>query len=114
MHAVIPLLLRHGYWVLVVNVFAEQVGLPIPAFPVLLAMGALAGMGEFSIWAAFFLAISAALASDVICSRSRCGCCAHVRTHPNAAHKVSSGGHYRRGPVGRNVSRLGLHFPQST
>ncbi len=59
-------MLRHGYWVLVVNVFAEQVGLPIPAFPVLLAMGALAGMGEFSIWAAFFLAISAALASDII------------------------------------------------
>jgi membrane protein DedA with SNARE-associated domain len=66
MHGVIPFLLRHGYWVLVVNVFAEQVGLPIPAFPVLLAMGALAGMVEFSMWAAFFLAISAALASDVI------------------------------------------------
>jgi len=66
MHAVIPFLLRHGYWVLVANVFAEQVGLPIPAFPVLLAMGALAGIGEFSIWAAFGLAISAALASDVI------------------------------------------------
>jgi len=66
MHGVIPFLLRHGYWVLVVNVFAEQVGLPIPAFPVLLAMGALAGMGEFSIWSAFVLAICAALASDII------------------------------------------------
>jgi len=66
MHAVIPFLLRHGYWLLVANVFAEQVGLPIPAFPVLLAMGALAGIGEFSMWVAFVLAISAALASDVI------------------------------------------------
>src|SRR5260370_28287170 len=66
MHAVIPFLLRHGYWLVVANVFAEQIGLPIPAFPVLLAMGALAGIGEFSIWVAFVLAICAALASDVI------------------------------------------------
>lgn len=66
MHAVIPFLLRHGYWVLVVNVFAEQVGLPIPAFPVLLAVGALAGLGYFSFWISLLLAVSAALASDLI------------------------------------------------
>jgi membrane protein DedA with SNARE-associated domain len=66
MHAVIPFLLRHGYWVLVVNVFAEQVGLPIPAFPVLLAVGALAGLGDFSFWISLLLAVSAALASDLI------------------------------------------------
>jgi membrane protein DedA with SNARE-associated domain len=66
MHAVIPFLLRHGYWVLFVNVFAEQVGLPIPAFPVLLAMGALAGLGNFSIWLALLVAVCAALSSDLI------------------------------------------------
>jgi membrane protein DedA with SNARE-associated domain len=66
MHAVIPFLLRHGYWVLVVNVFAEQLGLPVPAFPVLLAMGALAGLGNFSIWTALVLAVCAALISDLI------------------------------------------------
>ena len=44
MHSVIPFLVRHGYWVLVANVFAEQMGLPIPALPVLLGMGALAGL----------------------------------------------------------------------
>jgi len=66
MHAVIPFLLRHGYWVLAVNVFAEQVGLPVPAFAVLLAMGALAGSGEFSFWTSLVLAVSAALTSDVI------------------------------------------------
>src|SRR4029077_20239572 len=49
-----------------VNVFAEQVGLPIPAFPVLLAMGALAGLGNFSIWLALLLAVCAALSSDLI------------------------------------------------
>jgi len=50
----------------VLNVFAEQVGLPIPAFPVLLAVGALAGLGNFSFWISLLLAVSAALASDLI------------------------------------------------
>ena len=66
MHGVIPFLLRHGYWVLFLNVFAEQAGLPIPALPVLLAMGALAGLGNFSFAAALALAVCAALTSDLI------------------------------------------------
>jgi membrane protein DedA with SNARE-associated domain len=66
MHGVIPFLVRHGYWVLALNVFAEQIGLPIPSFPVLLGMGALAGLGNFSIWISLALAVGAALASDVI------------------------------------------------
>jgi membrane protein DedA with SNARE-associated domain len=66
MHSVIPFLVRHGYWVLVANVFAEQMGLPIPALPVLLGMGALAGLGNFSIWTSLALAIGAALTSDLI------------------------------------------------
>ncbi len=66
MHSVIPFLVRHGYWVLVANVFAEQIGLPIPALPVLLGMGALAGLGNFSIWTSLALAVCAALTSDLI------------------------------------------------
>lgn len=66
MHAVIPFLLRHGYWVLVANVFAEGIGLPVPSFPVLLGMGALAGLGNFSIWTSLGLAVAAVACSDVI------------------------------------------------
>lgn len=66
MHGIIPFLLRHGYWVLFVNVLAEQAGLPVPAIPVLLAMGALAGLGNFSFSVAFLLAICAALTSDLM------------------------------------------------
>jgi membrane protein DedA with SNARE-associated domain len=66
MHSVVPFLLRHGYWVLVANVFAEGIGLPIPALPVLLGMGALAGLGNFSIWTSLALAVGAALTSDLI------------------------------------------------
>ena len=66
MHAVIPFLLRHGYWVLVATVFAEGIGLPVPSFPVLLGMGALAGLGNFSIWTSLGLAIAAAECSDLM------------------------------------------------
>jgi membrane protein DedA with SNARE-associated domain len=66
MHGVVSFLLRHGYWVLFVNVLAEQAGLPIPAIPVLLAMCALAGLGNFSFAMALALALCAALASDLM------------------------------------------------
>jgi len=66
MRGILPFLLRHGYWVLFVNVFTEQAGLPIPAIPVLLAMGALAGLGHVSLAAVLGLAICAALASDLM------------------------------------------------
>ncbi|HYL37865.1 MAG TPA: VTT domain-containing protein [Bryobacteraceae bacterium] len=66
MHGVIPFLLRHGYWVLFANVFAEQLGLPIPAVPVLLAMGALSGLGSRSFEVSLSLAVVAAVSSDLI------------------------------------------------
>jgi membrane protein DedA with SNARE-associated domain len=57
---------RYGYWVLFGNVLIEQIGLPLPAVPVLLAMGALSGLGHFSVWIALLLAVSAALLSDLV------------------------------------------------
>ena len=62
----IQFLLRHGYLVLFVFVFAEQIGLPLPAIPVLLAMGALAGTGQLSYPLALLLAVAASLLSDLI------------------------------------------------
>jgi membrane protein DedA with SNARE-associated domain len=66
MNETITFLLRHGYAVLFGFVFAEQLGLPIPAIPVLLAMGALAGGGHFSLVVAIPVALLAALLSDII------------------------------------------------
>lgn len=66
MRALFDFLLHYGYWVLFANVLFEQIGLPIPAAPVLLAMGALAGLGAFSLTLSFALGISAALCSDVL------------------------------------------------
>jgi len=57
-------LLRHGYVVLPTLVFAEQVGLPFPATPFLLAAGALAGRGHLSFWFCLALATVAAVLAD--------------------------------------------------
>lgn len=60
----IQFLLRHGYTVLFAWVLAEQLGLPLPAIPILLAAGALAGAGRMSLAAALALTLAAALLSD--------------------------------------------------
>jgi membrane protein DedA with SNARE-associated domain len=59
-------LVRHGYLFLAVFVFAEQVGLPVPSVPVLLAGGALARTGELSLAGVVALGVVAAVVSDVI------------------------------------------------
>ena len=66
MQATLVFLSNHGYWILFLTVLGEQAGLPIPAIPVLLAMGALAGLGKFSLATCLFLAVLACLVSDSI------------------------------------------------
>ena len=58
-------LLRHGYIVLFVWVFAEQIGLPLPAAPFLFAAGALGGSGRLNLGLAIGVAVLASLLSDV-------------------------------------------------
>lgn len=59
-------LVRHGGLVLFATVLAEQVGLPIPAVPVLLAAGALAGAGRMNLALAVVLGVTACLIGDLI------------------------------------------------
>ena len=66
MHSSLEFLLRHGYVVLLGWVFAEQIGLPIPSLPVLLAAGALAGTGRLSFFASLLIAVAASLTADTI------------------------------------------------
>src|SRR2546427_713117 len=66
MNETLQFLYRHGYSVVFVWVFAEQLGLPVPSVPLLLAAGALSGSGRMNLLAALVLAISAALLSDSI------------------------------------------------
>ena len=58
--------LRHGYGLMFAAVFLEQLGLPVPAVPVLMAMGAMAGLGYYSAPLAVVVAVAATLAPDVL------------------------------------------------
>ena len=64
MHETVAILLEHGYLVLFVWVLLEQLGLPVPSFPILLAAGALAGSGRLHLKMALLVAVLAALISD--------------------------------------------------
>src|SRR6185369_10480375 len=66
MHAVLDAIAQHGYLLLFGWVLIEQLGLPIPAMPVLLAAGVLAGLGKMSFGVAIALAITACLIGDLV------------------------------------------------
>ena len=66
MHQAFDFLIRHGHSVLFVWVLTEQLGVPIPAMPLLLAAGALAGTGHINFFAALLFAVLGALTSDSV------------------------------------------------
>jgi membrane protein DedA with SNARE-associated domain/rhodanese-related sulfurtransferase len=54
----------YGYLVLFTWVLVEQLGIPLPATPVLFAAGALAARGEFAFWTAFSMSWMACVLAD--------------------------------------------------
>jgi membrane protein DedA with SNARE-associated domain/rhodanese-related sulfurtransferase len=58
------ILLVYGYLLLFAWVLVEQLGMPLPSLPVLLAAGALSAEGELSFSAAFASALAACLIAD--------------------------------------------------
>ncbi|MCW5797404.1 MAG: VTT domain-containing protein [Nitrospira sp.] len=66
MEPVGELLEQHGAWVLFGGVLAEQLGLPFPALPLLVAAGVLVGTGHLSWSGALVAALSATLLADII------------------------------------------------
>ena len=60
------LLLHHGYWVLFVYVLGQALGLPIPADPVFLLMGAMVGNHQYSFGPALLLSVAAILTGDIV------------------------------------------------
>jgi membrane protein DedA with SNARE-associated domain/rhodanese-related sulfurtransferase len=59
-------LIRHGLPLIFAVVFVEQLGLPIPALPLLLAGGALAAAGKFSFWLGLLAVLVACLIPDLL------------------------------------------------
>ena len=66
MHATIEFLVKHGSLVIFAWVLAEQLGLPIPTLPLLLAAGALAGAGRVGFTMSLGMAFLAAVVADSI------------------------------------------------
>jgi membrane protein DedA with SNARE-associated domain len=66
MHSALEFLLHHGYVVLLAWVFVEQIGLPVPSLPILLAAGTLAGTGRFSFAGSILLSVFACLLADSV------------------------------------------------
>ena len=59
-------LVNHGYLVLFVSVLAQQLGVPLPSTPFIIAAGALAHSGQLSFTAALFIACSGAMLADLV------------------------------------------------
>jgi len=66
MSETLDILTRYGYLVLFALVLAEQAGLPIPAVPALLGVGALVATGRMSLVLAFAVILAASLPADVV------------------------------------------------
>ena len=58
--------LRHGELLIFLYVFADQIGIPVPAVPGLLAVGALAAVGKINVALALVASVGASLLADLI------------------------------------------------
>ena len=65
MDALLQLLVEHGYWILLIWVFLDQVAIPVPAMPMILAAGALAGEGHLALGACVLIVVLACLPANL-------------------------------------------------
>jgi membrane protein DedA with SNARE-associated domain len=66
MNEIIQFLIDHGYAFLFLWIFGEQMGIPLPAAPIFLAAGALAGEGRFDLAVSVAVAWGASLLSNFL------------------------------------------------
>jgi membrane protein DedA with SNARE-associated domain len=66
MNETLQFLVTHGYIVLFASVLIEQLGIPLPSTPFIVAAGALAHSGKLSFTVALFVGCCAAMAADLV------------------------------------------------
>jgi membrane protein DedA with SNARE-associated domain len=66
MGEVVDFVVRHGEAFVFLYVLADQLGVPVPAVPMLLAMGALAAVGKISFPLALLLSVVASVGADLV------------------------------------------------
>ena len=64
MQTLVTLLEHYGLWLVFANVLALQCGLPVPAYPTLIVVGALTGRGEFTVAQVIAVSTAACLVAD--------------------------------------------------
>ncbi len=72
MNETLNFFVRYSYYVLFFWIFSEQLGLPLPSAPLLLAIGALASAGKINLIAATIIAYIGALSGDLVWYRLGC------------------------------------------
>lgn len=63
---ILAFLQRHGYWLVFVWTFIDQLGVPVPVVPLLIGAGALAGTGEIALATILAVTTTASLLADVV------------------------------------------------
>jgi len=113
MDDLLTLVLKYGYLLLFAFVAAEQIGLPVPAVPVLLGVGALAGNGRMSILLALGIALVASLPADIIwyeLGRRRggrvLGLLCRVSLEPDTCVRQTETLFVRRGPAALLIAKF--------
>src|SRR5262245_7918684 len=66
MNDTLQFLVKHGYIVLFASVLTEQLGIPLPSTPFIVAAGALAHAGKLSFTVALLVACCAAMVADLV------------------------------------------------
>jgi membrane protein DedA with SNARE-associated domain len=66
MREILDFVVRYGHPVLFAWVLVDQAGIPLPAVPLLLVVGALAGGGRLSLWLALGATVAGCLAADLL------------------------------------------------
>jgi membrane protein DedA with SNARE-associated domain len=66
MEAIVESLIQYGYWILFAWVLLDQLALPVPALPMLLAAGALAGEGHLHVALCVVIVVLACMPANVV------------------------------------------------
>jgi membrane protein DedA with SNARE-associated domain len=65
MDTIAQILIEHGYWILLAWVLLDQLAIPVPALPMILAAGALAGEGHLHIGICFVIVVLACIPANL-------------------------------------------------
>ena len=66
MQLLLTLIEEYGLWLVFANVLALQIGLPVPAYPALIVVGAFSTRGDYSLLHVVGVAVSASLVADLV------------------------------------------------